>query len=101
MKSQQLAQWATDSLYAPVVVFLQNPQYTTEAALPDLTVNEYDRVGVLIGDTVENSVAAALGLLLDRITCLACAASYWKGKGWQCSGNRGIYRHCKTRTDRP
>jgi hypothetical protein len=67
-KAQQLAAWATTTLYAPIVILLQNPEYTTETALPDLTTNSYNRVAVLIGDTASNSEVAALGLLLGRIS---------------------------------
>lgn len=69
LKAQALAEWATNSLYAPLFVLLAGRGYAKEniAQLPDLTENGYNRVGILIGDTVSESEGAAIGLLAGRI----------------------------------
>jgi hypothetical protein len=66
--AQALAEWATVSLYAPLFVVLEARSFTgTVTALADLSTHSYNRVGVLLGDTVEGSAGAAIGLLLGRI----------------------------------
>lgn len=68
LNSQALAEWATDSLYAPLFVLLEARSFSgTVAALKDLSTYSYNRVGVLLGDTAANSTGAAIGLLLGRI----------------------------------
>lgn len=68
-KAQALAEWATNTLYAPLFVLLAGRGFAKEniARLPDLTQNEYNRVGILIGDTVSESEGAAIGLLAGRV----------------------------------
>ena len=66
--AQALAEWATNKLYAPIFVLLEARGFTgTVANLPNLQTHEYNRVCLLLGDTVENSGGAAIGLLLGRI----------------------------------
>jgi hypothetical protein len=66
LNAQALAEWATESMYAPAVVLLEARRFNgTVTALPDLTTNAYNRVGVLLGDT-SASTGAATGLLLGR-----------------------------------
>lgn len=66
---QALAQWATTQLYAPLFVIIAARGYkkTNIASLPDLTTMSFNRVGMLIGDTVTESEGAAIGLLAGRI----------------------------------
>jgi hypothetical protein len=66
--AQALAVWAAESLYAPLSVLLEARHYNgTATALANLTERTYNRVGVLLGDTVSGSNGAAIGLLLGRI----------------------------------
>jgi hypothetical protein len=68
LNAQALAEWATTSLYAPLFVLLEARGFTGDVtALKDLSTYSYNRVGLLFGDTVENSAGAAVGLLLGRI----------------------------------
>lgn len=68
LNMQQLAEWATSNLYAPVVGFIEGRGYTNgnKTALADLTECNYNRVGILIGDTVKDSEGSAIGLLLGK-----------------------------------
>lgn len=67
--AQALAEWATNTLYAPLFVLIEGRGYKKEniVALPDLTECGYNRVGILIGDTTPESDGAAIGLLAGRV----------------------------------
>jgi hypothetical protein len=68
LNAQGLAQWATDSLYAPLFILLEAREFTGVVAdLTDVSTYGYNRVGVLLGDTAADSRGAAVGLLLGRI----------------------------------
>lgn len=69
-KAQQLAEWATDELYAPLFVVLEGQNYDASKTLKDLTTETYNRAGVIIGDTVSDSNRAAVGTLLGRIASI-------------------------------
>ncbi|MBR1922145.1 MAG: hypothetical protein IJ838_00125 [Paludibacteraceae bacterium] len=66
---QSLAEWATTQLYAPLFVVIAARGYKKAnlTSLPDLTTMSFNRVGLLIGDTVSGSEGAAIGLLAGRI----------------------------------
>jgi hypothetical protein len=70
-KAQDLAKWATETLYAPLFVVVEGRHWSGSAtALKDLSTFSYNRVGVMLGDTEAASGAssgAAIGLLLGRI----------------------------------
>ena len=68
-KAQQLAEWATTSLYAPIFIILEGRGYK-DGAVKDLHKEAYNRVGVLIGDTVKASEGAAVGLMAGRLATL-------------------------------
>lgn len=68
-KAQQLAQWATTSLYAPLFVILEGRGYKG-GAVKDLHKETYNRVGVLIGDTVKSSEGAAVGVMAGRLASI-------------------------------
>lgn len=68
-KAQQLAECATVSLYAPLFVILEGRGYK-DGAVKDLHKEAYNRVGVLIGDTVKASEGAAVGLMAGRLATL-------------------------------
>ena len=68
-KAQQLAEWATTSLYAPLFVILEGRGYKG-GVVKDLHKETYNRVGVLIGDTVKASEGAAVGLMAGRLATL-------------------------------
>lgn len=71
--AQALAEWATETLFAPVVVLLEGRHYTGNAeTLVSNPVNtgNNNRVGVVIGDTVADSKGAAVGLLAGRIASI-------------------------------
>lgn len=69
LKAQQLGEWAAETLFAPVFVVLAGRGYKKDniTALPELTEKNYNRVGILIGDTGVGSEAAAVALLAGRI----------------------------------
>jgi len=68
-KAQQLAEWATVSLYAPLFIILEGRGYKG-GVVKDLHKEAYNRVGVLIGDTVKASEGAAVGLMAGRLATL-------------------------------
>lgn len=68
-KAQQLAEWATGSLYAPLFIILEGRGYKG-GVVKDLHKETYNRVGVLIGDTVKASEGAAVGLMAGRLATL-------------------------------
>lgn len=71
--AQALAEWATETLFAPVMVLLEGRHYTDNAeTLVSNPINNGDnnRVAVLIGDTVADSKGAAVGLLAGRIASI-------------------------------
>ena len=71
--AQSLAEWATATLFAPVMVLLEGRHYTGNAETlvsnPINTGND-NRVGVVIGDTIADSKGAAVGLLAGRIASI-------------------------------
>jgi len=81
LNAQQLADWATDTLYAPLFVLLEGLYYSGNAAdLDNLSEYEYNRVAVLIGDTVSGSVGACSGLLAGRIAAIPVQRSIMRVK---------------------
>ena len=68
-KAQQLAQWATTSLYAPLFIILEGRGYKG-GSVKDLHKETYNRVGVLIGDTVKSSEGAAVGVMAGRLASI-------------------------------
>lgn len=69
-KAQQLAEWATSELYAPLFFALEGRGYDETKELKDLTGEEYNRVCVVIGDTAKDSKDACVGTLLGRIASI-------------------------------
>lgn len=69
-KAQQLAEWATTELYAPLFFILEGRNYDASKELKDLTGDDNNRVCVAIGDTVSGSKDAAIGTLLGRIASI-------------------------------
>ena len=69
-KAQQLAEWATTELYAPLFFVLEGRKYDSSKTLHDLTQDDYDRVAVLIGDTEAESEGACIGTLMGRIASI-------------------------------
>ncbi len=68
-KAQQLAEWATTELYAPLFIILEGRNYTGTAQ-KDLSQEKYNRVGIVIGDTVSGSVNACVGTMAGRLAML-------------------------------
>ena len=69
-KAQQLAEWATTDLYAPLFFILDGRNYDSSKELKDMTQEKYDRVGITIGDTVASSKGASIGTLLGRVASI-------------------------------
>lgn len=69
-KAQQLAEWATTELYAPLFFAIEGRAYDATKNLKDLSGEAYNRCAVVIGDTVANSSGAAIGTLLGRIASI-------------------------------
>ena len=71
--AQSLAEWATETLFAPVMVLLEGRHYTGNAETlvsNPINTGNSNRVGVVIGDTVADSKGAAVGLLAGRIASI-------------------------------
>lgn len=71
--AQDLAEWATETLFAPVMVLLEGRHYTGNAETlvsNPINTGNNNRVGVVIGDTVKDSKGAAVGLLAGRIASI-------------------------------
>lgn len=67
-KAQGLGEWATDTLRAPIFTLVEGYGFTGDTSkLAALTTMEYDRVGVVIGDTVPESPNACMGIVGGRI----------------------------------
>lgn len=69
-KAQQLAEWATAELYAPLFFAIEGRGYDSSKELKSLAAETYNRCLVAIGDTVPNSTGAAVGTLLGRIASI-------------------------------
>ncbi len=78
--AQTMAEWATESLFAPLFFVMEAMGYTNDkiADLTDLTECNYNRVGLLIGDTTSASTGAAIGVLAGRIA--ACSVQRHIGR---------------------
>lgn len=66
-KAQQLAEWSTTELYAPLFFLLEGRNYDPAKELKDLTKEKYNRVGIVMGDTVASSKGASMGTILGRL----------------------------------
>ena len=67
-KAQALAEYAVDSLYAPVFIAIEGREYSgTAPELKDLSEMAYNRCCVVIGDTVSGSGNAAMGTFAGRV----------------------------------
>lgn len=67
-KAQGLGEWATDILRAPIFTLVEGYGFAGDAsALKSLATMEYNRVGVVIGDTTPDSPNACMGLVGGRI----------------------------------
>lgn len=69
-KAQQLAEWATSELYAPLFFALEGRGYDETKELKDLAGEKYNRVCVIIGDTAAGGTGACVGTLLGRIASI-------------------------------
>ncbi|MCD8081873.1 MAG: DUF2586 domain-containing protein [Bacteroides sp.] len=70
--AQLLGEWITDNRYAPIFTLLEGYAYTDEPTkLLNLTTCEYNRVGIVIGDTVPDSPNACMGIVAGRIAASA------------------------------
>ena len=67
-KGQELAEWATNTLFAPLFVLVYGYGYShsTVATMPDLTQRTDNRVAVFVG-AVEDEDNIALGLLAGKV----------------------------------
>ena len=69
-KAQQLAEWATTELYAPLFFAIEGRAYDAAKELKDLSSEAYNRCLVAIGDTVSGGTGASIGTLLGRIASI-------------------------------
>lgn len=68
VKAQGLGEWATDELHAPIFTLIEGYGFTGDASeLQSLTTMDYNRVGIVIGDTTPNSKNACMGVVSGRI----------------------------------
>ena len=70
--AQALAEWATDTKFAPLFVVIEGYDYSgTSGDLTDLTDGTANnRVSIMIGDTVSDSKQAAVGTLAGRLASI-------------------------------
>ena len=68
-EAQVLADWATSELYAPLFIVIDGRGYTGKN-LRDLSKQNYNRVGVLVGSTKQEDKGASLGILAGRIASI-------------------------------
>ena len=64
--AQDLAEWATTSLYAPLFIVVDGRGYTGEN-LKDLGQTKFNRVGVLVGSKTAEDKGSCIGVLAGRI----------------------------------
>lgn len=65
--AQVLGEWAADTYFAPIFTLLEGRDFTGDfIELTDLTTMNYDRAGIVIGDT-STGVGAAVGVVAGRI----------------------------------
>lgn len=68
LNAQTLGDWATDVKNAPIFTILDGLSYAGDPeVLPDLKTFAYNRVGVVIGDTDQDSKNQAVGLIAGRM----------------------------------
>lgn len=69
-KAQGLAEWATTSLFAPLFIILEGRGF--KGIVPkSLRQETYNRVGILLGDTIVNSEGASIGVMAGKLAGLA------------------------------
>lgn len=74
--AQLLGDWMAEKRYAPIFTLLEAYAYTDEPIeLLDLKTCQYNRVGIVIGDTVPDSVNACMGIVAGRIASSAVQRS--------------------------
>lgn len=67
-KAQGLGEWSTDILRAPIFTLIEGYGFTGNvSALKSLATMEYNRVGIVIGDTAASSPNACMGIVGGRI----------------------------------
>lgn len=68
VKAQGLGEWATEELRAPIFTLIEGYGFTGSAqALKALTTMDYNRVGIVIGDTIPDSKNACMGIVAGRL----------------------------------
>ncbi|MDR0603580.1 MAG: DUF2586 family protein [Bacteroidales bacterium] len=69
LNAQMLGEWSTNTLYSPVIIMLEARQFNeTVTDLEDLSTYSYNRVGVMLGDSIKGSKGSGMGLVLGRIS---------------------------------
>lgn len=70
-KAQALGEWTADVKFAPIITIIPARHYTgTPASLTDLHTRTDNRVSVMLGDSVNDSDNAAVGLLAGRLAAI-------------------------------
>lgn len=68
LNAETLGDWATEVRFAPIFVIIDGLNYNGDPeAVEDLRKQNYNRVGVVIGDRVASSANQAIGLIAGRI----------------------------------
>ncbi len=70
--AQKMAEYVTETHYAPLLVLLEGTHFDESKinSLPVLSLGHYNRVGIVIGDSVEKSKGAAVGLVAGRLASI-------------------------------
>ncbi|MDL2290395.1 DUF2586 domain-containing protein [Paludibacteraceae bacterium OttesenSCG-928-F17] len=72
LAAQDLGNWAADVRKAPIFTIIDGLNYQGDPELlEDMTKQAYNRVGVVIGDTTQDSPSQAIGLIAGRIASSA------------------------------
>lgn len=67
--AQELAEWATEELYAPLFIIIDGRCYMGKN-LRDLSKGRYNRVGILVGSHHKEDKGSCLGILAGRIASI-------------------------------
>lgn len=72
LNAETLGDWATESRFAPIFVIIDGLNYNSDPeAVEDMRKQNYNRVGVVIGDHSQSSKNQAIGLIAGRVAMAA------------------------------
>jgi hypothetical protein len=91
LQGQITATWATDTLKAPVFVLISGLYYQSDPILlPDLSLATNNRVGIVIGDTVEGN-GCAIGIVAGKLAIAPVQRNIGRVKDGAVKGVFAVY----------